>query len=71
MLKNLWESWKVIAAKIGDFQATIIFSILYFVLIVPTGIIASIFTDFMKVRDFPVWQDWEDSSGSINKLREQ
>ena len=71
MLKNLWESWKVIAAKIGDFQATIIFSILYYLLIVPTGLISSLFIDSMKVKEFPSWQDWEDNSDSINKLREQ
>lgn len=71
MLKNLWESWKVIAAKIGDFQATIIFSLLYFIIIVPTGLIASFFIDFLRFKEFPVWQDWEDSSDTIQKLREQ
>lgn len=71
MLKNLWEKWKVIAEKIGNFQASVIFSILYFILITPLGITTSLFRDFLGRRCFPTWQEYGVKAGDIYKLRQQ
>jgi len=35
MLKQLWDKWKIIARKIGDFQARLILGVFYFVLLTP------------------------------------
>jgi hypothetical protein len=38
-MKRLWEGWKRIAKKIGDFQARVILTLLYFVIIGPFALI--------------------------------
>lgn len=71
MIKNIWEKWKLVAERIGNFQTNLIFSILYFLLIVPVSFVANRFNDFLGVSKFPKWFDIEDNSGTLNKLRDQ
>ena len=71
MLKRSWEKWKLIAEKIGNFQTNLIFSILYFLLVVPVSLVVNIFNDFLGVKKFPEWSDFEDNSETLNKLRDQ
>lgn len=70
-MKKAWEKWKVIAQKIGDFQAKIIFSLLYFILITPMGLISNFFGDFLRSKKFPIWEEFEDASSTKNKLESQ
>lgn len=70
-MNEAWEKWKEFAQKAGDFQTGIIFSILYYLIIVPVGLITSLFNDFLKVRDFPSWNKMIDNVGSIKKLKQQ
>ena len=69
-MKNTWEKWKVLSKKIGKFQLGLIFSILYYVIIFPIGFASSFFNDYLKVKRFPMWEDWIDNSSTLNKLRE-
>lgn len=39
MFKRIWEGWKKIAKKIGDFNARLILTIFYFVLLAPLALI--------------------------------
>jgi hypothetical protein len=39
LLKNLWNGWKKIARKIGDFQARLILGIFYFVIMGPLSLV--------------------------------
>lgn len=71
MIKNIWEKWKLVAEKIGNFQTNLIFSILYFILIVPVSFVANMFMDFLEVKKFPKWSDMDDNSGTLKKLRDQ
>lgn len=71
MLKRSWEKWKLVAEKIGDFQTNLIFSILYYLLIVPVSFVVNGFNDFLGVSKFPKWSDIEDNSGTLNKLKDQ
>jgi len=68
---KLWEKWKKVAEKIGNFQAEVIFSILYVLLILPTGLISSLFNDFLQIRRFPVWQKMENNASTFKKLKQQ
>lgn len=70
-MKNLWEKWKVVAEKIGNFQAGLLFSILYFILVTPVGLIASLFQDFLAVRKFPKWQEMKDTASTLSKMKNQ
>jgi len=69
-MKNIWEKWKILSKKIGNFQLGLLFSILYYLMIVPIGLISSLFNDYFKIKNFPVWEDWLDSSSTLNKLKE-
>lgn len=70
-MRRIWEKWKIIAEKIGSFQATVIFSILYYIVVVPFGVVSSLFQDFFKERKFPEWKDVSDNSSTLQKLKLQ
>lgn len=38
-MKKLWENWQRVARKIGDFQARLVLSLLYFIIIGPFALI--------------------------------
>jgi len=50
LLKRAWASWKRFAFWLGDKQATLIYSVLYFVLIGPIGTIRRVISDPLQVR---------------------
>jgi len=70
-LKKIWNKWKEIAEKIGNFQAAVIFSVLYYLIIVPIGLVANFISDYFSEKAFPVWHEMEDNSSTIGKLKEQ
>ena len=57
-LKRMWEGWKRIAHVIGDFQARVILTIFYAVLVLPFGLVVRIFADPLQVRHQP--QTWRE-----------
>ena len=69
-MKNTWEKWKTISKRIGNFQFSLLFSILYYLIIVPVGFISSFFNDYFKVKSFPKWESWIDNSSILKKLKE-
>ena len=71
MINNLWEKWKLIAEKIGNFQTNLIFSVLYYFLVVPISFVVNRFNDFLGINKFPSWSDIEDNSETLNKLKDQ
>ncbi len=38
MMRKIWEAWKKIAKKIGDFNSRVILTVFYFVFITPISI---------------------------------
>lgn len=50
MLGRLWAKWKVLAQKIGDFQARVILTLLYFVILGPMAILFKVFRDPLGLR---------------------
>lgn len=57
--------------KIGNVQMIIIFSVLYFVLVTPVGLLMRIFKDSLRVKQFPQWLAMEDNSSTLKKMKEQ
>jgi hypothetical protein len=39
MFKKIWEAWKKIAKKIGEFNARVILTIFYFILLAPLALV--------------------------------
>jgi hypothetical protein len=57
-LKSLWSAWKRLAHKIGNFQARVILTILYAVVILPFGVATRLFSDSLAIKHRPTkWLD--------------
>ena len=50
LLKQLWDGWKRLAEKIVRVQTLILLTLLYVILILPFGILASLFGDPLGIR---------------------
>lgn len=46
-----WEGWKKIARKIGDFNARVILTIFYFVLMLPFALLVRFLTDPLHIKE--------------------
>ncbi len=51
ILKRAWNGWKKIARKIGDFNARVILTIFYFILLLPFALLIKIFTDPLEIKN--------------------
>jgi hypothetical protein len=72
MLKRAWQAWKRIAHKIGNFQARVLLTIFYIVLVFPFGIAARLFFDPLRIKRRPTqWLDHPDEPYSPEWSRRQ
>jgi len=53
-LKSLWKSWVRVAHWIGNFQARVLLTILYTVVLFPFGICVRLFSDPLRTKQRPV-----------------
>jgi hypothetical protein len=50
MRRKLWERWKQIAKTIGDFQARLILSVVYFIIVGPFALILRWVADPLSLK---------------------
>ena len=64
IFRRLWEGWKKIARIIGDFNARVILTIFYFVLLFPFAMLMKIFTDPLEIKKkaHTGWHDKEEDN---------
>jgi len=57
MIKRFWQRWKAFAHVIGNFQARLLLSLFYFLLLSPFGLGVKLFSDPLRVkkRTLPHW----------------
>ncbi|HEY6419828.1 MAG TPA: hypothetical protein VIX59_12555 [Candidatus Binataceae bacterium] len=48
--RRIWNGWKRVARKIGDFQARVILSVFYFVLLAPFALVSRLSSDSAAAR---------------------
>ena len=65
-LKKLWEAWKRIAHRIGDFQARVLLTVIYAVLVLPFGLAIRLFSDPLKIKNRPA--EWIDHAQDVIDL---
>jgi len=70
-MKKYWEKWKCFAKKVGNLQTTIIFSVLYFLIITPLGLIIGIFSDNLNINNLPSWKKFNGNEKDIKELHKQ
>jgi hypothetical protein len=49
-IKKLWQGWKRIARKIGDFQARIVLTIFYFIVLGPFALALRLGSDPLAIK---------------------
>ena len=59
-LRDLWTAWKRLARIIGDFQARLLLTVLYVVLIVPVGLVIRLLSDPLQVRGGASGTHWRE-----------
>jgi hypothetical protein len=63
MLKRMWQAWKRIAHKIGNFQARVLLTVFYAVLVFPFGMVVRLFSDPLSIKRRPTkWLNHPDES---------
>jgi hypothetical protein len=67
MLKRAWQAWKRIAHAIGNFQARVLLTIFYAVLVLPFGIAIRLFSDPLRIKHRPT--QWLEHSNETHDLQ--
>ncbi|HLN88254.1 MAG TPA: hypothetical protein VK200_17370 [Candidatus Limnocylindrales bacterium] len=71
-LKNLWQRWQKVAKQIGDFQARLILSLFYILIVLPIGLIARMFSDPLALKKTAAhWDAKPSSPPRIDEARRQ
>jgi hypothetical protein len=52
-LKTLWNAWKRLAHKIGNFQARVILTVIYAIAVLPFGLVVRLFSDPLRIKHRP------------------
>ncbi len=58
MLSRLWKAWKPIAQRIGDFQARVILTLMYFLILGPIALLTKLFRDPLGMKRPPRASVW-------------
>jgi len=53
VLKRAWQDWNRIAGAVGTFQARVLLTLFYGVLVLPFGLFARWFTDGLRIKCRP------------------
>jgi hypothetical protein len=70
-LKRLWQAWKDLAHKIGNFQARILLTIFY-VILFPFGMATRLFSDSLRIKQRPTqWLDHPNEACDMQWARKQ
>jgi hypothetical protein len=72
LYKRAWQGWKDLAHKIGNFQARVILSIFYAVLVLPFGLATRLFSDPLRIKKKPdQWLDHPNEAYDLEWARKQ
>ena len=58
LLRRLWARWKELAGYIGDFQARLLLTLFYFVVLMPFGLCVRWLGDPLRVRRREASSNW-------------
>jgi len=66
-MRNLWEWWKRVARKIGDFQARVLLTIFYFIFFAPFALAIRFLSDPLAIKKItaPVWETRSQPKGTL------
>jgi len=71
-LRRAWQAWKVLARKIGNFQARVVLTLMYSILVLPFGLGVRLFGDPLRIKKPPAqWRDRPDETFDMEWARRQ
>ncbi|HUI52643.1 MAG TPA: hypothetical protein VLX60_12715 [Terriglobales bacterium] len=65
-LKSVWEIWKRLAHKIGNFQARVLLTLLYALPVLPFGVAVRLFSDPLQIKRRPT--AWMEHPADVHNL---
>ena len=69
---KLWEGWKKFGHALGNFQARVLLTVIYSILILPFGLIVRLFADSLHSKKRPEqWFDHPPMPNDLNEARRQ
>lgn len=72
MLKRAWQAWTGIAHAIANFEARVLLTIFYAVLVLPFGIISRLFSDPLRIKRRPTqWLDHPEETHDLPWAKKQ
>jgi hypothetical protein len=73
MLKKVWQGWKRFGHFMGDLLARIVLTVFYFTILLPFGLVNTLFGDplNMKGRQKPHWLSRETGDQDLSEARRQ
>ncbi len=73
ILRRFWDKWKHIAEKIALFQTRLILTVFYFLLLLPFGLVFSIFKDALKIKTVPksTWITKDRQTKTLEEMKAQ
>jgi hypothetical protein len=72
LLKRAWAAWKAFGHKVGNFQARVLLTIFYGVLMLPFGLAARLFSDPLRIKKRPdAWLDHADEAYDMEWAHKQ
>lgn len=72
MWKQLWQGFKTFSRKVGNFQARVILTLFYGVLVMPFGLTARLLSDPLRIKRTPTqWLDHPNQPIDLQWARRQ
>jgi len=72
VLKHAWQAWTGIAHAIANFQARVLLTIFYAVLVLPFGIASRLFSDPLRIKRRPTrWLDHPEETHDLPWAKRQ
>jgi hypothetical protein len=74
LLGQAWKRWRAIAQVIGDFQARILLTVFYFIIVTPGALIVRAFFDPLQIKrshGASMWTPHTTTQPSLDDARRQ
>jgi hypothetical protein len=72
MLTRALQAWKRLVRVIGNFQARILLTVFYGIIVFPFGIVARVFSDPLRIKRPPTqWLDHADETRDLRWAKRQ
>ena len=71
-LKKFWAAWKKFGHALANFQARVLLTVIYSILILPFGLVVRFFADSMHIKKRTTqWQDHPAIANDLDEARHQ